>query len=261
MRYWASPAAARFRGRQANGQRKPRVRIAVAALAAACAFALVLPTVSLRLRADHVTGAGHVAQFKLADGSSVQLGPDSAVAIDYDGGGRTVRLLAGQAMFDVTPDPNRPFRVAAGNVTTTVLGTSFDVRMVGEATSVAVVRGHVRVEDAGVSPIARRELRAGDWARIAASHSIETGKMAPQLVGSWNRGEVLAENRSITSVIDEIRPWYGGKIVVTDAVLASRSVTGIYSLRDPAQALAMIVKPYGGRVMRITPWLLVVSGA
>ncbi len=194
------------------------------------------------------------------DGSTVRLGPDSAVAVDYDGDGRTVRLLAGQALFDVTPDPARPFRVAAGEVTATVLGTSVDVRMIGGATSVAVRHGHVRVEDGGAAPARGHDLRAGDWMRVDARHEVEAGMMAPELVGSWGNGEVLAENRSIASVIDEVRPWFGGRIVVTDPALAARPVTGIYSLGDPAQALSMIVKPYGGRVRHVTPWLLVVSG-
>jgi len=257
------PRSASRRDRRVPPRRRSRFRMAVAATAAACAVAVAvaLPSVSLRLRSDHITGAGEIERVRLADGSTVQLGPGSAIAVDYDGAGRTVRLLAGQAMFDVTRDPSRPFRVAAGDVTTTVLGTRFDVRMIGEATSVSVNRGHVQVEDAGAAPPTRRDLRAGDWVRIDAHHAMLAGSIAPELVGSWRQANVLAENRTIASVIEEMRPWYGGRIVVTDAALAARPVTGIYNLRDPAQALAMIVKPYGGRITRITPWLLIVSGS
>nr|WP_255696787.1 FecR domain-containing protein [Sandaracinobacteroides sayramensis] len=256
----AQPRAPSRRGRHTRRRSKSRVRAVVATAAAACAVALAAPGVSLHLSADHITRPGHVEQVRLADGSTVHLGPDSAIAIDYDGARRTVRLLAGQAMFDVTRDPDRPFRVAAGTVTTTVLGTRFDVRMIGGETSVSVSQGHVQVEDEGTSPSTQRDLLAGDWIRIGGSRPAETGRIAPQLVGGWKRGEVLAENRSIASLIDEIRPWYGGRIIVTDADLANRPVTGIYDLRQPVQALSMIVQPYGGRVTRITPWLLIVSG-
>lgn len=259
----APPRRQRGRGRIVGAlvRGRPRKRIAVTSVAAASAFLLALPTVSLHLRADNITGAGQVEQIRLADGSTVQLGPDSAVAIDYDGQDRKVRLLTGQALFDVTLNPTRPFRVVAGDVTTTVLGTSFDVRMIGGATSVAVRRGHVRVDDDGAAPPSSHDLHAGNWVRIDARHAAQTGVVTPELVGGWSNGEVLAEKRSIASVIEEIRPWYGGKIMVTDAELASRRVTGIYNLKDPAQALSMIVKPYGGRVRRITPWLLIVSGS
>ncbi|MGC4251621.1 MAG: FecR domain-containing protein [Sphingobium sp.] len=257
LRSYTMPAPARRRGwfRRAGavaGGRKRRARVAGAAIAAAGAFALALPSVSLRLRADHLTGAARIEQVRLADGSTVQLGPDSALAIDYGGGKRTVRLLSGQAMFDVVPDSNRPFIVAAGEVTTTVLGTSFDVRMIGEGTSVAVSRGRVRVEDAGARPATVHDLRAGDWLGIDAAHRARTGRTPPQLVGAWLRGDVLAENRSIADVIDEIRPWYAGRIIVTDTRLAARPVTGIYRLDDPEKALAMIIQPYGGRFLILT---------
>jgi transmembrane sensor len=240
--------------------RKRRVQVAVGALAAACAFALALPTISLRLQADHITSAGQIEQVRLADGSTVQIGPDSAIAVAYSDSGRTVRLLSGQALFDVTHDPARPFRVEAGKVTTTVLGTSFDVGMLGNATSVAVARGHVRVEDAGATPAMKRDLLAGDMIRIDTGHAVEMGKVTPQLVGGWQRGEALAENRTIASVVDEIRPWFTGRIYVTDAKLAGRRVTGIYNIKNPEQALAMIVQPYGGRITHITPWIIVISG-
>lgn len=245
-------------GWRATIKRKPRGAI-VAVAAAACAVVLALPAVSLRLRADHITSAGHVEQFRLADGSTIHLGPDSAVAVEYDSSTRNVRLLKGQALFDVTRNPTRPFRVVAGDVTTTVLGTSFDVRMIGDATSVAVRHGHVRVEVNGVAPRRSRDLRVGQWVRVDSRHRTQAGAMAPSLVGSWNDGQVLADNRSIASVIEEVRPWYNGRIIVMNPTLASRPVTGIYNLQEPAQALSMIVRPYGGYVSQVTPWILVVS--
>lgn len=247
--------------RSVSNSRKPRRRVAAAAAVAACAIALAFPVVSMRLRADHITSAGQVEQFLLIDGSTIRLGPDSAVAVDYDSSARKIRLLRGQALFDVSHDPAKPFRVVAGDVTTTVLGTRFDVRMIGDTTSVAVQRGHVRVEDSGDEPHHSRDLRVGQWVRVDSRHVTQAGAIAPSLVGSWSSGQALADNRSIASVIEEVRPWYNGRIIVLDSALASRLVTGIYNLREPAQALAMIVRPYGGRVRQVTPWILVVSGS
>lgn len=264
-RSYSLPGNGQRRGRRSARRRSPEqrrrgIQIAAGAVAAACAIVLALPIVSLHLRADHITGAGHVEQVRLADGSMVQVGPDSAIAVDYSDRGRVVCLLSGQALFDVTHDPSRPFRVEAGQVTTTVLGTKFDVRMLGDTTSVAVARGHVRVEDPGHVPATTHDLLPGDWVRIDGAHHDETGKLAPQLVGGWGQGEALAENRTIGSVVDEIRPWFGGRIVLNDARLAGRRVTGIYNVKDPEKALEMIVRPYGGHITRITPWLLIVSG-
>lgn len=64
----------------------------------------------------------------LADGSKVYLNHDSRLI--YSGRfGRNERkvTLKGEAFFDITPDPSRPFIIDAGNARVRVLGTSFNV--------------------------------------------------------------------------------------------------------------------------------------
>lgn len=229
---------------------------AVAAAAVACALFALAPMLTLRMTADYISGVGQVETVRLADGSTVELGPDSAIAVDYSAQGRGIRLLSGQALFEVRHDPARPFRVAAREVTTTVLGTGFEVRMIGDATSVAVKHGRVRVEDGAEA----RKLGAGEWVRIAPGTAAVTGAEAPELVGGWRSGRVPVRNRPIAEAIDEMRPWYGGSIVLADRALGEKLVTGTYDFRDPARSLNLIVAPYGGRVMRFTPWLMIVTG-
>lgn len=232
-----------------------------AAAAAACLLLFLLPATTRYVQADLVTPAGTVEQLSLADGSIVQLGPDSAIAVDYDDDSRTVHLLSGQAMFEVQHNPARPFQVRAGNVTTTVLGTRFDVRMLGDSTSIAVAQGHVRVDDAeDGQPAATRNLLPGDWIQLRAGQAPQMGRLAPELVGGWRKGEALAENRSIGSLIDEIQPWFKGRIFISDAEFAKQRVTGIYNVQDPERALEMIIRPHGGRITHITPWIIIISG-
>jgi len=69
-----------------------------------------------------------------------------------------VRLTAGTALFTVTPNPGRAFRVQAGNVTVTVVGTVFQVGLTPGGVRVVVERGRVRV----AWPSAERELGAGE---------------------------------------------------------------------------------------------------
>jgi transmembrane sensor len=218
------------------------------------------PMVSLRLKADHLSGVGKVERVALVDGSVVELGPDSAIAVDYRLDARVVRLLSGQAMFEVAPDPARPFRVAAGNITATVLGTGFDVRMIGDRTSVAVRHGKVRVQDDSATPAISRELGVGDWVRFAPGRPMEEGAGAAEVVGAWRSGTVPIRNRPIAEAIDEARPWFRGRIVLTDRALGERLVTGSYDFNDAAESLALIIAPYGGKMRQITPWLLIVSG-
>lgn len=257
----ASPRTLLEQGRPGRGGRPARAfargRYVAATALAACLVLAFAPLASLRWRADHVTGTARIETLRLDDGSTVRLGPDSAIRLAFSSGERRVELLSGEALFDVTADAARPFRVAARDATVTVLGTRFDVAMLGLGTSVAVGRGHVQVDSAaGVSSF---DLRAGDWVRVNADGSAEKGADLPDFLTAGPDARVAARNRPVAEVIDRIRPWFGGRIVIADESVGRRPVTGVFDASDPARALEALVGPQGGRVIRVTPWLLIVS--
>ncbi len=232
-------------------------RWAAVAVAASVAV-LVAPAIHLRLTADHLSGAGEVRRVTLADGSHVVLGPQSAIAVQYSASARVVRLISGRAHFEVAHNPARPFRVDAESVRTTVLGTVFDVETTGPAAAtVAVTSGRVRVEGKGGGQGFASVLTAGQSVRLSRGVA-ERGREAPALMSSWRTGDLPLRHQAIAQAIDQVRPWYGGKIILMNAQLGKLPVTGIYNLHDPETALALMVSPHGGEVVRVTPWLLVV---
>jgi transmembrane sensor len=236
--------------------RRARTMVAAAAalaVAAAIAIALV-PSLLLRVTADYATGTAQLRAVKLPDGSIAQLAPDSAIDVDYAGSRRGVRLLAGAAFFEVERDTARPFTVLADGVETTVLGTAFDVRLAGDGAIVAVQRGAVRVDRVGHS----EQLGPGDWIRAAASGTAR-GMAPPDEAGAWMRGELVARDQPVAEVVEELRAYFHGAILVTDDALAAERITGLYSLGDPAQTLRAIAMTHGATVRQISPWLLVLS--
>ncbi|BAV65355.1 FecR family protein [Sphingobium cloacae] len=230
----------------------------LAGAAAACAVFAFAPDAIIWWQADQTSRAGEVRALALADGTKVDLGPASAIAIDYEGGRRNVRLLAGQAWFEVAHDPARPFRVESDNARVTVLGTGFDVRMTGGATDVSVAHGRVRLESLPDTK-QTRELTAGEWASIAPDVRERHGAASVPLLGLWRRGELVARGETLGNVIEQIRPWYRGRILVLDSSLAAVPVTGIFKASDPLRAICNLVEPHGGRVATVTPWLIVVT--
>lgn len=231
-----------------------RTGLALVALAAAACIALfALPGVVLRFEADHLTATAETRSVALEDGSTVALAPDSALEI-VPGAGRTIRMLKGEALFQVTRDPSRPFRVLANGVETTVLGTAFDVRLQDNGAVVAVREGVVRVDRAAVS----ERLEAGDWVSIVADRVAARGAVPTKEVAAWQAGRIIARDRSIADVVDEIRRSFRGVIVVSDEAFGRQRVTGVYNLTDPVAALRAAVAVHGGTVRQYSPWLLVV---
>lgn len=93
--------------------------------------------------------AGTSVELTLADGSTVWL--NACTELEYPPvfakGDRTVRLISGEAMFDVQHDSRRPFNVETFASVITVLGTKFNVladRETGEF-SAALLRGSIKV--------------------------------------------------------------------------------------------------------------------
>ncbi|MFZ5781180.1 MAG: FecR family protein [Pseudomonadota bacterium] len=239
---------------------RARVRVgrwvAAGLLAAGLAFFLA-PAMLLQIQADHATGTAQIETLQLADGSAVRLGPDSALKLDFSGGERRVTLLSGEALFDVAHDAQRPFRVVTADATTTVLGTRFDVALLAGGTSVAVVRGHVQVDARAGG--ASFDLLPGDWVRVGGDGKAERGSDPAGYLIFGQDGRLAVRNRPVAEVVARLRPWFSGRIVIADGDVGHRPVTGVFDLTDPAGALEALVAPQGGRVTRVTPWLLIVT--
>ena len=227
----------------------------LAGLAVAAALLVaVLPTLSLRLSADHLTATGEQRRVTLEDGSQVYLAPESAIRLAIDQRQRRVDLLRGEAFFEVRPEPGRPFLVISGDTRTTVLGTAFNVRHGGQGTRVSVAHGRVNVESDGL----RRTLTAGDRLTITADHAAGLDRMPPEDVAGWRRGQLVARDLPIGAVVDALRPYYSGTIIVSDG-FARQRVTGLYGLREPAATLSKLAAAHGGTLHRLTPWVLVLN--
>lgn len=233
---------------------------AIAAFAA-CLVVVFLPGLMLQSRADYATATGEWREVSLADGSTVDLAPRTAITVAIAAGRRDVRLLAGQAFFRVVPDAARPFRVQAGGLSATALGTAFDVRLVEGATGVAVAEGTVRVV-VGASPGATSEvLQVNDWLSVTPEGELLAGNAPAGEIGAWRQGQLVAHNRTVGEVIDELRPYFSGLIIVASDAVARRRVTGVYGLRAPVEALRAVGRAHDDiAVTRVLPWLVIISG-
>lgn len=228
------------------------------AVAAAVALSVV-PAAFIQLQSDYTTGTAEQRRLELQDGSEVTLAPASAIAVSYDAGARHVRLVQGEAFFQVKPDKARPFRVIAGDVQVSVIGTSFDVRQESGGVRIAVQEGIVQVGTSQGTFTATGRLEAGQSAKVSPSGELRRIDEPPHLVAGWRQGQLLAQDRSLHDAVEELRRYWRGAIILTDDALGDLRITGAYNLEDPEEALRGMARAHGAKVRRITPWVLVVS--
>jgi transmembrane sensor len=227
---------------------------------AACLLVVAVPSLLLRLEADYLTTTAQSRLVTLEDGTTVYLAADSAIKTDFSASRRQVRLLAGEAFFDVIRNPGRPFVVDASGVKVEVTGTAFDVRLSSLATHVELARGAVGVSfDTAQRPSLAR-LAPGQMLVVdRKSGAMTKSDIAPEDIGAWREGRLFVNDATIGAVVEQIQRYHAAWIAVPDVTLAQQTVTGLYDLRDPDRALRALVQPHGGKVHEVSRFARIVS--
>lgn len=230
-----------------------------AAAAAAVAILVALGTgVPERLRigvlADVTTDVGETKTVELADGSRIELNTASAVAVDFvPGGPRQVRLLDGEALFEVAHDPDRPFIVLAAGSESRVLGTVFDVRTNGEDAAVTLVTGRLGVSAGGAETV----LVPGQRIAYAAGRLGPVTKADPAAVAAWRRGKLVFQDRPLGEVVAELNRYHPGVLRIAGEGLAARRVNGVFDLGDPVAVVGALEAALDITSLRLTDYLIV----
>lgn len=110
-------------------------------------FAVVWQTNSPVVKPANIyaTVVGERANYLLDDGTTLWINSNSRVAVEYSEKFRRIRLLQGEAYFDVKKDPARPFEVFAGSRLIRAIGTSFSVYRLEDRIEVLVSEGKVEL--------------------------------------------------------------------------------------------------------------------
>lgn len=228
-----------------------------AMLVAACVCVVALGAAWLSnpdWRADYHTGTGEIRVVKLDDGSQLTLAAQSAVDVDYRGNTRLITLLSGEVLFDVVHDASRPFQVDADKVVVRVLGTSFDVARSDAGVSVEVREGAVGVNANGTP----YRLSAGQRLWLDADPAqVRQSSIAPDEIATWVTGQQFFDNATVLEVVEQLRKYQSGWIVINNKALEQKRVTGLYDLRDTQRALNALASPIGARVEHYSPLLSV----
>lgn len=201
--------------------------------------------------ADERTHFGERRHVVLADGSQVDLDGGTSFDVAFTTDRRRVILYTGQIYVVVQPDAMRPFEVSMQGGTARALGTAFDVRRDGSASTVLVTEHVVRVMAADLPDTAAVNLKAGQEVNVAANKIGEVRTVDVRDRTAWRQGRLVFDGRPLGEVVAAIARHRVGRIVVTDPALETLRVTGSFTTADGERMLDAIEAALPVRVLRL----------
>jgi transmembrane sensor len=236
-----------------SGSRRALIGGGLGALAATVAGVMILPNLLTGGAVTYRTAKGEQRRIALADGTSVMLDTATQMTVDMQAGQRIVRLVEGQAFFDVASDPTRPFRVFAGKDEVRALGTAFEVRFEQGSARVILEEGRVAIFRTGadrplgaVASVTRLEaakadliMKPGQEVKLAAA-PLGAAQMPPSLAevdlaktNAWRDGEMVFDDVSLGAAVAEVNRYGGQTIILGDPSLAELRVSGTFQTNRP----------------------------
>lgn len=203
---------------------------------------------------SYATAVGEQRIVTLADGTRVTMNTGTQIAVIYTAQRRVVRLLRGQALFDVFHNANRPFSVVAGDRQVTALGTIFEVSVDQDDFRVTLVTGRVvvgrspgREEDAPEALptyLSPGQQFVAPMGRVAQVRSIDVNR---ELL--WRQSLVEFSNATMASAVSELNRYSSRPIVLADEQVSALRISGVYHTGQPEEFVDLVSKmlPVGAR--------------
>lgn len=194
------------------------------------------------------TPAATTTLVTLSDGTKVMLNANSTLeypASFDDAEVREVRLK-GEAHFEVTKNPHRPFVVKAGEMQTQVLGTIFDVKAYRkDAPKVTLMQGKVKVSNADTEI----EMRPGQTATLQAD-KIVVSKASPS-ASDWLEGDFDMDQVTLAEAMSDIGAWYNKTVVFQSQANMGKLIHFRFSRRASLQEIITALNEMGVAKVRI----------
>jgi transmembrane sensor len=185
----------------------------------------------------------------LPDGTRVALNTNTRIEVNYDEHARRVRLIRGEAWFDVSKRPTWPFLVSVDGREIRALGTSFIVRHDDiQDLSVTLIEGRISVAPmVGNDEAPSRDLQilAPGQRLILAQHQALTLDR-PELtrITAWERGRVEFEDTPLADAANEMNRYSTSHVTVADEVAQLR-IGGVFRAGDSDEFVRIVTAAFG----------------
>lgn len=211
------------------------------------------------LRDELSVPRGGEFQVILADGTKVWLNASTTLKYPrrFSGGERRVQLT-GEAYFEVSHHPEKPFIVETPAMDIRVLGTAFNVNAYeGEETvHTTLVNGKVDVCYRGGVPVG---LQPGEQL-LVVNDSLIRKEVNLRHFTSWKEGRFLFENTTLEEIARQISRWYDVEVIFMSEPLKQLCFTGGMIRFKPLEELIGMIETTSQVRFGVKEKTIVISG-
>jgi len=178
------------------------------------------------------TGSGQRTTITLSDGSVVRLNAGSTLTFpEKFSDMRREVTLRGEAFFDVTRNPGKPFIIHTPTLTTAVLGTSFNIRAYDheKKAEVTVKTGRVKVSRAAGTDTSSVVLVPNEQAYFDhATASLQKRSVPYAEFLAWTSDILYLDHTPLRDVVHTLERWYNVRISVQTEAIGDCPISGKY---------------------------------
>ena len=247
--------------------------IGLAVIAYLTVFDVPSPTLppTQSVEQNYVTAIGEQRSFGLQDGSTISLNTNSRLTVEFSGSHRMVRLQQGEANFQVTEDPDRPFVVYVGTGMVWAVGTAFNVRVSSGVVDVTVTEGTVKVfadidpkETPSLLQTSNREAAGDTVATADAGETVQYSEAVLRTVVqvppaaltqklAWQQGAMIFRGEPLKDAIVEMARYTDQRLVIVDPSIEDTRIGGHFKTGDIPTLLATLDDGFGIKSERVAP--------
>jgi transmembrane sensor len=187
------------------------------------------------------TDPGELRHMTLADGSELDIAPNTRLRVKFDAGLRRLELDEGQIAVSVATDSQRPFEVAAGGGLIRDIGTRFEVSTGRERTHVVVAEGMVEISVPAMgNSTAQLRVGAGEEVEFDGWKASPVRRVDAATSLGWTRGHLEFDATSLVDIAAALNRYRRMPIKLGDPTLRRIRISGVFLIDDEVGALRAI---------------------
>lgn len=197
--------------------------------------------------------SGSLAKHVFPDGTIAWMHPSAQIEYrkDFNDGATRDVTMQGEAFFEVTKNPKRPFIIKTGAIYTKVLGTSFNVKSYPgmKQTEVSVVTGKVMVYTLSTSPdkvkqeafLLPREKIIASVSEVKFEKRVETNAA----MNIWQKENLSFNNTPVEDVVKALNKRFASNIQIKDPIINQYQLKADFTNVNLPSVLELLSKSLG----------------